>query len=87
MAYYSLEASRYSGDGNAVFPDEIIIDDEVEGFIVNQRLLAAKRHKSDMVLLPAYKLRSIFFLQISLLRHVVVGRSLHVALHVMMQTR
>ena len=30
MAYYSFEASRFSGDGNAVFPDEIIIDDEEE---------------------------------------------------------
>lgn len=30
MAYYSFKASRVSGDGNAVFPDEIIIDDEVE---------------------------------------------------------
>ena len=30
MAYYSFKTSRVSGDGNAVFPDEIIIDDEVE---------------------------------------------------------
>lgn len=27
---YEYEASRVSGDGNAVFPDEIIIDDEEE---------------------------------------------------------
>lgn len=30
MAYYEFEASRVSGNGNAVFPDEIIIDDEEE---------------------------------------------------------
>ena len=27
---YEFEACRVSGDGNAVFPDEIIIDDEEE---------------------------------------------------------
>ena len=27
---YEFSASRVSGDGNAVFPDEIIIDDEEE---------------------------------------------------------
>ena len=27
---YEFEASRVSGDGNAVFPDELIIDDEEE---------------------------------------------------------
>lgn len=26
--YYEFTASRVSGDGNAVFPDEIIIDDD-----------------------------------------------------------
>lgn len=30
MAYYEYEASRVSGDGNAVFPDQLIIDDEEE---------------------------------------------------------
>ena len=28
MAYYEFTACRVSGDGNAVFPDKIIIDDE-----------------------------------------------------------
>ena len=27
---YEFEACRVSGDGNAIFPDEIIIDDEKE---------------------------------------------------------
>lgn len=30
MAYYEFEASRVSGDGNAVFPDELIIDTDEE---------------------------------------------------------
>ena len=30
MSRYTFTASRVSGDGNAVFPDEIIIDDEEE---------------------------------------------------------
>lgn len=30
MAYYEFEACRVSGDGNALFPEEIIIDDEEE---------------------------------------------------------
>ena len=33
MAYYEFTASRISGDGNAVFPDEIIIDDDEEVII------------------------------------------------------
>lgn len=30
---YKFTACRVSGDGNAVFPDEIIIDDEEEALI------------------------------------------------------
>ena len=30
MSYYRFEANRISGDGNALFPDVIIIDDEEE---------------------------------------------------------
>ena len=53
MAYYKFEAWRVSGDGNAVFPDEIIIDDEEEVVIhrkpklignnIRQRSLAKPR--------------------------------------------
>ena len=33
MSTYSFTASRVSGDGNAMFPDEIIIDDDEETVI------------------------------------------------------
>ena len=29
MAYHHFTASRITGNGNAVFPDEIIIDDDI----------------------------------------------------------
>lgn len=34
---YEFEACRVSGDGNAVFPDEIIIDDEEE-VVIHRKL-------------------------------------------------
>lgn len=33
MSYYQFEACRVFGDGNAIFPAEIIIDDEEEVLI------------------------------------------------------
>lgn len=46
MAYYKFEAWRVSGDGNAVFPDEIIIDDEEEVVIHRKpKLIGSKETK------------------------------------------
>lgn len=46
MAYYTFEASRVSGDGNAIFPDEIIIDDEEEVVIHRKpKLIGCKETK------------------------------------------
>ena len=46
MAYYTYTASRVSGDGNAVFPDEIIIDDEEEVVIHRKpKLIGSKETK------------------------------------------
>lgn len=43
---YEFEASRVSGDGNAVFPDEIIIDDEEEVVIHRKpKLIGCKETK------------------------------------------
>ena len=43
---YEFEASRVSGDGNAVFPDEIIIDDEEEVLIHRKpKLIGCKETK------------------------------------------
>lgn len=43
---YEYEASRVSGDGNAVFPDEIIIDDEEEVVIHRKpKLIGCKETK------------------------------------------
>lgn len=44
MAYYEFTASRVSGDGNAVFPDKIIIDDD---FVIyrKSRLIGHKEIK------------------------------------------
>lgn len=43
---YEYEASRVSGDGNAVFPDEIIIDDEEEVLIHRKpKLIGCKETK------------------------------------------
>ncbi len=40
---YEFHASRVSGDGNAVFPDEIIIDDEEEVLIYRKpRVIGSK---------------------------------------------
>ncbi len=40
---YEFYASRVSGDGNAVFPDEIIIDDEEEVLIYRKpRVIGCK---------------------------------------------
>ena len=40
---YEFTASRVSGDGNAVFPDEIIIDDEEEVLIYRKpRVIGCK---------------------------------------------
>lgn len=40
---YEFYASRVSGDGNAVFPDEIIIDDEEEVLIYRKpRVIGSK---------------------------------------------
>lgn len=43
MAYYKFEAWRVSGDGNAVFPDEIIIDDEEEVVIHRKPKLIGRK--------------------------------------------
>lgn len=46
MAYYKFKACRVSGDGNAVFPDEIIIDDEEEVVIYRKpKLIGSKETK------------------------------------------
>lgn len=46
MAYYEFEASRVSGDGNAVFPDKLIIDDDDEAVIYRKpKLIGSKETK------------------------------------------
>ena len=46
MSYYKFEVWRVSGDGNAVFPDEIIIDDEEEVVIHRKpKLIGSKETK------------------------------------------
>lgn len=46
MAHYTFEASRVSGDGNAIFLDEIIIDDEEEVVIHRKpKLIGCKETK------------------------------------------
>lgn len=46
MAYYKFSASRVSGDGNVVFPDEIIIDDDEEIVIHRKsKLIGSKETK------------------------------------------
>ena len=43
MSYYEFEACRISGDGNAIFPGEIIIDDEEEILIYRKpKLIGGK---------------------------------------------
>jgi hypothetical protein len=43
---YEFSASRVSGDGNAVFPDEIIIDDEEEVLIYRKpQLIGCKESR------------------------------------------
>lgn len=43
---YEFTASRVSGDGNAVFPDEIIIDDEEEVLIFRKpRVIGCKESR------------------------------------------
>ena len=43
---YEFTASRVSGDGNAVFPDEIIIDDEEEVLIYRKpRVIGCKESR------------------------------------------
>ena len=43
---YEFYASRVSGDGNAVFPDEIIIDDEEEVLIYRKpRVIGCKESR------------------------------------------
>ena len=46
MAYYKFEDWRVSGDGNAAFPDEIIIDDEEEVVIHRKPKLIGRKGKS-----------------------------------------
>lgn len=44
--YHEFEACRVSGDGNAVFPDKIIIDDEEEVVIHRKpKLIGCKETK------------------------------------------
>lgn len=43
MAYYIFEDWRVSGDGNAAFPDEIIIDDEEEVVIHRKPKLIGRK--------------------------------------------
>ncbi|MBR3884751.1 MAG: PH domain-containing protein [Bacteroidaceae bacterium] len=46
MSYYRFEACRVSGDGNAIFPDEIIIDDEQEVVIHRKpKIIGSKETK------------------------------------------
>lgn len=46
MARYEFTASRVSGDGNAVFPDKIIIDDDEEVVIYRKaKLIGSKEIK------------------------------------------
>lgn len=43
---YEFEASRVSGDGNTVFPDKVIIDDEEEVVIYRKpKLIGSKETK------------------------------------------
>lgn len=43
MSFFQFEACRVSGDGNAIFPGEIIIDDEEEVLIYRKpKLIGAK---------------------------------------------
>ena len=43
MSYYTFEACRVSGDGSAIFPAEIIIDDEEEVLIYRKpKLIGTK---------------------------------------------
>ncbi len=43
---YSFEASRVSGDDNAIFPDQILIDDEEEEVIYRkQKVIGCKEVK------------------------------------------
>ena len=47
MSYYTFEACRVSGDGNAIFPAEIIIDDEEEVLIYRKpKLIGAKETRA-----------------------------------------
>lgn len=46
MSRYEFEASRVSGNGNTIFPDEIIIDDVEEVLIHRKpRLIGSKETK------------------------------------------
>lgn len=46
MSYYKFTASRVSGDGNAIFPDEIIIDYDEEVVIHRKpKLIGSKETK------------------------------------------
>ena len=42
MSYYTFEACRVSGDGNAIFPAVIIIDDEEVLIYRKPKLIGAK---------------------------------------------
>ena len=46
MSYYKFTACRVSGDGNAIFPDEIIIDNDEEVVIHRKpKLIGSKETK------------------------------------------
>ena len=47
MSYYTFEACRVSGDGNAIFPAEIIIDEEEEVLAYRKPKLIGCKETTD----------------------------------------
>lgn len=47
MSYYTFEARRVSGDGNAIFPAEIIIDEEEEVLVYRKPKLIGCKETTD----------------------------------------
>lgn len=66
MSCYRFTASRVSGDGNTVFPDQIIIDDEEEVVIHRKpKLIGCKETKISFGAIASVEIdKSVFFVDI-----------------------
>lgn len=82
---YEFSASRVSGDGNAVFPDEIIIDDEEETLIYRKpRLIGCKESKVRFGAIGSVTIQKGILLPTFISRQGVAERLLPKGFHIVM---